>query len=439
METYVVDFPPELNFGYTNLVNELNVLRVSGDYVKTIKKFNEIYKLVRRYEDELPRNKKFHKGGMLYDLGIFIIKQQPPKDIQRGKREILLAYIEDLIDYETIELAQGCPAYQTLKTHNYYPDDLLEKILDEVKKAKRTESIPKRPVIIFNNAKEGREIKKDERFIPESVKLENKIKLLEEKKEKEKKKGLYVFISSMGLLGLYLYSYFINLLPFVPEYHELIIIIIIFGLVWCFKLFINPFSNEEKAFLQLNKILEDLDNIHYDDELNKIAYERIIKASNYLEEVESLKTDPASWYLDVSDIEYTFINNLRTRVAPALQDGSLEKSHLLRIIFTLILSSVEHMKTTNDILEKQLEEGDFTKVSFISMSLKTFLDSAIGKIISPIIIAFSVPIIVCVLASVVFRKNPFEYIEQNFAAILAGGCTLLAAPYLSSFIKRRET
>lgn len=79
MKEWVVDFPPELDDIRTKKFEEINGLWSKGNFGESEKIFGELYKLIQKFENKLPKGKRFHKGTTLHNWGVTILLQRDPK------------------------------------------------------------------------------------------------------------------------------------------------------------------------------------------------------------------------------------------------------------------------------------------------------------------------------------------------------------------------
>jgi len=114
MRNYVLNFRPDLNAMIQELAQQAQTLMSQRRYEEVESLFQKQYDLIRKYENELPENFRYHKGATLYNWGVALISQNIPEKRTLGYQKILLAFIEDILDYESPQQAKTLPAYRTL-------------------------------------------------------------------------------------------------------------------------------------------------------------------------------------------------------------------------------------------------------------------------------------------------------------------------------------
>jgi hypothetical protein len=188
MPKYVVGFSKELE----KKVNEMDLagaaLIIKGEFQSAEKLFKAQYELIRSYEDRLPEGKRFHKGAPLHSLGFSIMLQNDPKRLAEAYQMILLAYVEDLFDYDTFEIAQTAPAYKTLLGNPFITPILLDLVSNQVRQMIEQKQIPKKPEDVLKPIKSKTE---DATRKPIAITIDRikylVDKLLEQRGEKEKR------------------------------------------------------------------------------------------------------------------------------------------------------------------------------------------------------------------------------------------------------------
>lgn len=148
-QQYVVELAPDLAQQVVQMDLAAATSMIGGDFKTAEGVFEKQYKLIRHSEEELPKGKRHHKGSPLYNLGISILLQQNPSRIQEGYKKIILAFIEDLLDFDNIEGVHAAPAYQALLNNPSFDKSLLELIEQRVEECKLSKQIPIDPEEIF--------------------------------------------------------------------------------------------------------------------------------------------------------------------------------------------------------------------------------------------------------------------------------------------------
>lgn len=149
MQEYVVDFPPKMKDKMRQDSIDAFILMTDGDFPKVVEIFKKQYKYVKKLEAKLPEGQKYHKAGALHNWGFFTLMQEIPEKVSQGYMKILLAYIEDLLDFETTEQAHNLPAYRTLAKNPLIIETLPELIQKEVEKRRERNQIPRDPMDIL--------------------------------------------------------------------------------------------------------------------------------------------------------------------------------------------------------------------------------------------------------------------------------------------------
>ncbi len=125
--------------GYSNLI--VSNFQMAEQFYK------QYYELLRKKEETLPAGSKYHKGTPLHNWGISLISQNK---LAEGFRKILLAYIEDLLDFPSPEDAFNAPAYLTLKNYPLIDQDLLNLLFNLAKKRRELKTVPRDPEELLN-------------------------------------------------------------------------------------------------------------------------------------------------------------------------------------------------------------------------------------------------------------------------------------------------
>lgn len=151
MRHFVAAFPPELVIEIHALAVEHDRLYAEGKYSSLAGIYEAQYNIIRKFEEELPDGFRYHKGAPLFNWGQFLISQNIPEKVGVGLEKIILAFIEDLFDYNTLSQTLNAPASKTL---NRFPiaTNLIEKIIGIVSRKIESEDIPKDPNSILTEA-----------------------------------------------------------------------------------------------------------------------------------------------------------------------------------------------------------------------------------------------------------------------------------------------
>jgi hypothetical protein len=119
---------------YTNLI--------ISNFAEAEKLYSDYYTLLRTEEEKLPKDKKYHKGTPLHNWGIALIYQNK---MTEGFGKIILAYIEDLLNFQSPEDAFGAPAYKTLESNAIIDKGFLKALFEISKKFREENRVPKNP------------------------------------------------------------------------------------------------------------------------------------------------------------------------------------------------------------------------------------------------------------------------------------------------------
>jgi hypothetical protein len=141
-QQYVVDLEQDLAKAVAQMDFAAATLMIGGNYKTAEELFKKQYELIRQSEERLVKGKRHHKGAPLHNLGISILLQQDANRIQEAYKNITLAYIEDLLDFDNIEQVLAAPAYQALLSNPSFHKSLLELIEQKVEQCKSTKQIP---------------------------------------------------------------------------------------------------------------------------------------------------------------------------------------------------------------------------------------------------------------------------------------------------------
>jgi len=148
MKSFVTNFPPALEQILGEFIS-IEQLWNEGKYLQAEVDCERQYRVIKQYEERCPPNTRFHKGATLYNWGISILNQNVLPKKQSGIIKIILAYIEDLMDYDSIQDAIKAPAALTLRQNFPETAGLMNKLIEVVTESIRKGSIEKNPEIIL--------------------------------------------------------------------------------------------------------------------------------------------------------------------------------------------------------------------------------------------------------------------------------------------------
>jgi hypothetical protein len=143
-----VPLPPELVEKSERMEREAYSHLVAGNFAQAENIYREQYLLFESEEQKLRANQKYHKGGPLHNWGISLLFQNR---LLEGFNKITLAYIEDLLDFPTIEEAFNAPAYKTLKSYPLISGEFLVSIKEIAENRRRERSEPRNPQEILDS------------------------------------------------------------------------------------------------------------------------------------------------------------------------------------------------------------------------------------------------------------------------------------------------
>lgn len=145
MQDYVVDFPSELEERIKDAGLRAVGLLFGGDSEQTQSTFQNLYSEIRKVENLQTEGKRFHKGDILYWWGFALILQEESQKVSSGYEKLLLAFVEDLLDFETFEQAIAAPASTALLRNPAISKSLLDLVQNQVDILKERHRIPKDP------------------------------------------------------------------------------------------------------------------------------------------------------------------------------------------------------------------------------------------------------------------------------------------------------
>lgn len=120
MRDYVASFPPRAREKINRIGKNLEQLWKNGHFLLAESISKKQYAYIISIEIRLPSGKRYHKGSPLYNWGISLISQENEEKELEGVSRVILAYVEDLFDQDSFEIAKELPASKILR--NYYPE-----------------------------------------------------------------------------------------------------------------------------------------------------------------------------------------------------------------------------------------------------------------------------------------------------------------------------
>ncbi len=121
---------------------------VAGDFSRAEQVYKRQYEILQTEEQKLPPNDKFHKGGPLHNWGISLLLQNR---ILEGFQRITLAYIEDLLDFATVDDAINAPAFKTLRSYSLISADFLSRLKELAITRREQNVIPRNPEDVMHD------------------------------------------------------------------------------------------------------------------------------------------------------------------------------------------------------------------------------------------------------------------------------------------------
>lgn len=145
MRKYVASYPSK----FDEKVKNRSVEGVAQLFKDTSEKaeaiFRTIYSDIRKKEKNLPHGQRFHKGDALYWWGISLIIQKAQDKISEGYEKLILAFIEDLLDFPSYKQARKLPACYMLQKNPAIGRHLLDLVEQRVREQVIKNEIPKNP------------------------------------------------------------------------------------------------------------------------------------------------------------------------------------------------------------------------------------------------------------------------------------------------------
>jgi predicted nucleotide-binding protein len=194
MRDYVIEPSPELNLKINAIINRIQPLWAREKFERCEQLFKRYYELMVLYERELPEGRRYHKGHPLHNWGISILLQKNPEKNKDGLMKIFLAYIEDLLDFDTIEQVRSAPAYTVLVRSAFSPE-VLEIIQHQVEERVRDGRIPKNPIEVLS----APDINNAEKIIDNFVGDKEKIVFVIHGRNIDARESMYDFLRSLDL------------------------------------------------------------------------------------------------------------------------------------------------------------------------------------------------------------------------------------------------
>ena len=162
---------------------------------------------------------------------------------------------------------------------------------------------------------------------------------------------LILFIGSIGFFHFDILKYFNLMLP--SNIQGMISFISLFFLGYGYAIFKKPLSHQKLAFYEIVEALKLIEKPGKSETLNLKARKRVLKAYKWL---SNSKIGDAPWYSELIKKEKLFINNLKTRVAPAIINDTISPTYLLDIAMALQGNHISLLENINNALENKLEE-----------------------------------------------------------------------------------
>jgi len=145
MQKYVVGFPSKFGekIAKKSLEGVAQLFKGYAPEAETI--FRTLYSDIRKKENRLPKGQRFHKGASLYWWGMSLLLQEPSDKVSKGYEKLLLAFIEDLLDYPSYKKARKAPACKALRKNPAIGKPLLDLVQRQVENIRAKHQVPKNP------------------------------------------------------------------------------------------------------------------------------------------------------------------------------------------------------------------------------------------------------------------------------------------------------
>lgn len=136
-----VDIPDELRKQFDSMEQQAYSYLIVGDFRRAEQTYESQYNILRSKEEKLPDGERYHKGGPLHNWGISLLYQNK---VIEGLQKIILAYIEDVLDYG-YEKSKEFPAYKTLDGIPQVKKEILHQIGELAEKGRQEGKVPREP------------------------------------------------------------------------------------------------------------------------------------------------------------------------------------------------------------------------------------------------------------------------------------------------------
>jgi len=216
MRQYVNPVPPELEADLFAIEQEVSQLLNVGGYKKAAQLLREEYELLRETEEKQPANTRLHKGSPLYNWGVTILLQRDPEKIEEGFKKILLAFVEDLFDFDTEEQALRAPAYTVLSNNPFYDITILSNVRELVRRRQQENQIPKDPQEIITEQVSSENRDSSRIFVANR----NKVVFIVHGRNKEAVSATREFLESIKLIPKTLDDVFASMDTATPQTEE---------------------------------------------------------------------------------------------------------------------------------------------------------------------------------------------------------------------------
>jgi hypothetical protein len=200
---------------------------------------------------------------------------------------------------------------------------------------------------------------------------------------------------------------------------------------------IYPLNPVEKAFLSLHKALtykEPPEGQKYDpivqddirDLMRTVSYQ--LNQPNEVAEVMLEEAD---------DLLLDTIDNIKNRLLPASENGSLKPKTMKQLAMVLAEPSIDGLRSLNDDMEVEYEEkAEDVPVKII---VSEFFRSQPGHIVQSLVFAFGVTFFTVYVVSFILQES-FGNVFSQYAGFILGGIFALIAAHLGYLaVQRRST
>jgi len=162
----VISLSAELKAKMKEMEREAYSHLVAGDYGGAEQIYQQQYETLRVGEKQLTSGDKYHKGSPLYNWGIALLLQNK---VLFGFQKIALAYIEDLLDFSTVDGALEAPAFKTLRSYPLVEQAFLDQMKTLATQRRMENRVPRDPAEIRREYRDAGQVDLSSTFTVENV------------------------------------------------------------------------------------------------------------------------------------------------------------------------------------------------------------------------------------------------------------------------------